>query len=194
LVLSHPDCNGFTASWNADNCNNAIPAPYYVLYIKKSTAVNYTAYALGTTNFKDVNWLSPNFTYDVFVRSVACNGAVSANSNVDSIAVGGPGCRTEEESLTQTMTGAGNESIALYPNPANHEFFVDIARDAEDDAAVKIEIVNALGQVLQTNVSVMNGHANELVRLSDAVSSGVYFVRVYVDANVYTQRLVVSKD
>jgi uncharacterized protein YfaS (alpha-2-macroglobulin family) len=71
---------------------------------------------------------------------------------------------------------------------------VDIARDAEDDAQVKIEVVNALGQVMQTNLSVVNGHANELVKLTDNVADGVYFVRVYVDANVYTQRLVISKD
>jgi hypothetical protein len=195
LVLSAADCFGFTAAWNSDNCNNAIPAPYYVLYIKKSTQANYTAYNVGTVNFKDVTWLAPA-EYNVFVRSVACNGAVSPNSNVETIVTGGPGCRSEQgdaEAL-QPNEGGGAGSVTVYPNPASGDFFVDIARSAKGEAAVQIELVNALGQVVQTDLGVMDGaHQNYLVKVTGNVSDGVYFVRVRVDGNVFTQRLVIQK-
>jgi hypothetical protein len=118
---------------------------------------------VGTVNFKDVNWLNAG-EYSVFVRSVACNGAVSPNSNVETITASGPGCREGEDNAPETMTGSGAASIALYPNPASGDFFVDIARSAKGEAAVQIELVNALGQVVQTDLGGAFGFYKRLCR------------------------------
>lgn len=192
-VISKITCYGATVSWNADDCNGIGVSGYY-LYIKKSTATSYSAYPVGNTVWKVVNWLAPNTTYDVFVRSVACNGSLSANSVVLQFTTGGPGCREEEAENVEAVNGNG-EVVNIFPNPTSGNFSVSVNSNDMSAQEVRIEVMNALGQVLVTNVTNMTGgNIIEGIQLDNSVSSGVYFVRVHVGNNVYVNRLVLSRD
>jgi hypothetical protein len=193
-VISKITCYGATISWNADDCNGIGISGYY-LYIKKQTATSYSAYPTGSTQtWKVVNWLAPNTGYDIYVRSVACNGSLSAASQVLQFTTGGPGCREEEAESVEAVNGNG-EVVNIFPNPTNGNFSVSVSSTEMSEQEVRIEVINALGQVLVTNVTNMTGgNIIEGITLDNTVASGVYFVRVHVGNNVYVNRLVLSRD
>ncbi|HZG01106.1 MAG TPA: T9SS type A sorting domain-containing protein, partial [Chitinophagales bacterium] len=197
LVLSQPDCNGFSASWNANNCNNATPAPYYQLYLKKSTSTVYYSYSVGSTNSKDVNWVQPGFSYDVFVRTVSCNGAVSPNSTVETINV--PACRNDEAGDENNygndapLDAHGAGSVSIFPNPTNGAFSVLIP-DAGENALVSVQLIDALGKVLAESVALeANGPTQLQLRIPGGAASGVYFVRTTTNGQSDIQRIVYYK-
>jgi hypothetical protein len=193
-VLSKITCYGATISWNADDCNGIGVSGYY-LYIKKQTATAYSAYPTGSTqNWKVVNWLAPNTAYDIYVRSAACNGSLSAASQVLQFTTGGPGCREEEAESVEAVNGNG-EMINIFPNPTNGNFSVSVNSTDMNKQEVRIEVINALGQVMVTNVTNMTGgNIIEGIQLDNSAAAGVYFVRVHVGNNVYVNRLVLSRD
>jgi hypothetical protein len=198
LVLSHPTCNGFTAAWNPAQCSG-IPVVNYQVYLKKTTAANYTSYNAGLSDHKTFPWpaLQAGATYEVFVRAIACNGAVGLPSQVQTIIPGGVGCRGEEadtEALPQGVTHNGT-SVLVYPNPATEGYFeVDVARSQDEQAELKIELIDALGRVLYTDFSQAGAHANQRLTLPRGVASGAYLVRVTVGTETFAQRLVVQND
>jgi hypothetical protein len=197
VVLSHATCNGFTASWNPYVCSGGVPLVNYQVYLKKNTSTNFVSYNVGLGDHKTFPMpaLQPNTEYQVFVRAVACNGSVSASSPVQSITTGSAGCRDAEETVEPRAIVNGSESVLIYPNPTSGAFSVDVARAADAETTLKIEIVNAVGQVLQTEFSTASGASeNRYVVPSASIASGVYLVRVTVGDNVYAQRLVVQKD
>jgi hypothetical protein len=198
LVLSHPTCNGLTAAWNAAACSGQ-PVVNYQVYIKKAIAANYTSYNVGLADHKTFPYpaLSPNTEYNVFVRAVACNGAVGLASPVQSMTTGGVGCRQDDEASEQTPASLvqGGTSVLVYPNPVAQGYFeVDVARSADDDAVLKIELIDALGRTVLTDFSGVQRHANQRVTLPAAIAAGAYLVRVTAGKETFSQRLVVQND
>jgi len=175
LVLSHPACHGFTASWNADDCVGLGLANYQLL-IKKNGATSFVGYNVGSNNNATVNWLLPGVTYNVAVMSVVCNGATSGYSATQNITTSV--CREAEEAeeVKANETAANREAITIYPNPAQGQFWVNIGSTDNREQTVKIELINQLGQTVQTNISGMNnGHLNELVNIPNRIAAGIYF-------------------
>jgi len=197
LVVSNADCYGADLAWSQSTCSGILG--HYV-FIKKSTQINYSAYNVGgpTAQHVDLNFLGANATYSAFVRSISCNGSYSPNSNVVTFTTTAPGCGSDlkEEDEPIVSVGNSNEATAVYPNPTNSgQFYIDIVRSDITEAPVTIELVNAIGQLVQANFGIIEGgHYNELVKYDNNISEGLYIVRVHVGENVYVNRLIISKN
>lgn len=190
VVLSNPFCTGFTASWNAANCNGVTLANYQI-YLKKTTAVNFISYNAGTLDHNTINSLSTG-TYQVFIRAIACNGSYSPASQLDTIIVGGPGCRADEAIVENEIT---KTNVAIYPNPTDNWFTVDVTA-ADKSGELRIDVIDALGRVVYTDISATEAHipTSRVVNLPSYLNSGVYFVRMQIGEQVFTQRLMVQHD
>ncbi|MBN1350417.1 T9SS type A sorting domain-containing protein [candidate division KSB1 bacterium] len=98
-----------------------------------------------------------------------------------------PGSQTEELS----------PRFSIYPNPFNAE--TQIRYHLPEDSEVVIKIYNALGQLTRTlinekqfsgeHVLHWNGRGND----GYEVASGLYFCRLVMRGNAYTQKLVMLK-
>jgi len=197
VVLSHPTCHGFSVAWNDLVCSG-IPLVNYQVYIKSAAAANFISYNMGLTTHHTFPGpaLFPNTQYSVYVRAFACNGVASVATPTLTVVTGNAGCRdADDQPEAQAAPAATAESVALYPNPTSGDFNVDVARTASEAAAVKIELVDALGRVLQTDyAATADGRGNFFVHPHVRPASGVYLVRVTVGTTAYTNRLVVQND
>ena len=144
--------------------------------------------------------------YDVPMHSV--NGLMGMNAmvaepihNNDFVKIGGVACGIMSDDWTtisweqpivpaSIYTGLNeNQSttLSVYPNPASNEAFVTI----ENAGLTMVSVYDIQGRMV-SNMSV-EAEAGEQVRLStEAMSNGVYFVRVSNDSTVRTAKLVVK--
>src|SRR6185436_7279325 len=204
LVLSSPTCNGFTASWNRDNClENTLS--YYALSMRKVGALTWSSYNVTSpiapiSPYKKVNWLGKGVTMECFVRSIyQCNGYTTSGpaSTIETISTLTSGCREEaeeqitaEEPTIQIISADNSEMVSLYPNPNSGQFMIDISRLSNEEDQVKVEVMNLVGQTVLTNISTVTyGHLNEYINLPESTTTGTYFVRVTVGTNVYTTKV-----
>jgi hypothetical protein len=208
LVLSNPTCHGFTASWNSDEClSNSASA--YDFYLRVAGTINYNSYgvslpATGIGPHDLLNFLAAGRTYQVFVRSVYnCNGFVTygPSSQVETITTLSSGCRDEDaeqpqenKPATQQYAPDNSEVFSLYPNPNTGKFVVDLSRLSMEEDAVRIEVINMLGQTVLTHLtSISGGHMSEYINLPGGTAAGTYIVRLTAGKNVYTAKINVSK-
>jgi hypothetical protein len=192
VLISAVNCYGGTLSWNPTTC---VGVTGYYIYVKKTTATAYIAYPTGSlNNYRVVNFLAPNTAYNIYAASVSCNGYISPASNILTFTTGGPGCREEEVETVESVNGNG-EGINIFPNPTNGNFSVSVNSNDLSAQEVRIEVMNAIGQIMVTNITNMTGgNIIEGMQLDNSVASGVYFVRVHVGKNVYVNRLILSRD
>jgi hypothetical protein len=165
------------------------------VYLKKATQATYNSYYAGTgDHFTFPNpLLGPNTAYNVFVRTVACNGSVSANSQVHNITTGGPGCRLDDETVVTTADVPA--ALTVYPNPSAGPFSVDVPGTLTG-GQVRLEVVNALGQVVLTHYATeTTAGIPELigVQMPSDAASGAYLVRVQAGNQTLNARVVVQK-
>ncbi len=106
-----------------------------------------------------------------------------------------------ESSKTETVnvstaTGIANISndggeFTLYPNPSNGEFSLAFGNIQSQQA--ELEITNILGeQVYKATVEVAGNKPVQDINMQN-VPSGVYFVRLITNTQVYTSKLVIRK-
>lgn len=76
-------------------------------------------------------------------------------------------------------------AISLYPNPAHENLTID----AGDENIDRVEMLDVLGQVVVNQ----EPNSTKTVITTDNLSQGVYFVRVYINDEVITKRIEVSK-
>ncbi len=194
-IISNTNCFGGTVSWNSDNCNGIGVSGYY-LYIKKSTSTSYSAYPTSANTYSTITWLQPNTSYNIFVRSVACNGSLSANSQVLTFTTAGPGCREDEsesieKSVANQFVSPEGISVNVFPNPANEQVTVIASGLLETEA--RVELMNLLGQVVATNIEpVSNGVLQSQFTLNHSISSGMYLLRISSGTINITRQLIVA--
>ena len=80
--------------------------------------------------------------------------------------------------------------IAVYPNPAND--FAGIEMDLIDRSDVAINVVNATGQTVYTDVQTLEAGTQKINLETSAMSAGLYFVNVNVNGVSKTLRLNVA--
>jgi hypothetical protein len=198
VVLSHATCHGFTVSWNAAACTGVPLLSYTVAVRNPAVTQQWNLYGVPVTGANPspdhlkFTILGPLTTYEVYVRAVSCNGAASAASPVQTVTT--IGCRGDEEGPAEQAPAQQAQAVVLYPNPTSGDFAVAVS-GAQSADAVKIEIVDALGRVLQTDLYTAEGdRADFYVHPAPHVAAGLYLVRVAVGHRVHTQRLVIQKN
>lgn len=134
------------------------------LVTKKSTTNNYL-------NVKD---LSPGTNYIFKVRSV-CNatGEMSAFSSPASF-------------TTLLRTAEMEETLIIYPNPANEQITISGIRGKE----IQITLVDLLGEMVYSKNIISSGtEINETIELTN-IPSGIYFITLNIDGKTTTQKLI----
>ncbi|MGQ0826926.1 MAG: SBBP repeat-containing protein [Bacteroidota bacterium] len=83
--------------------------------------------------------------------------------------------------------------VKIYPNPNNGLFTLEI--NMSDIAGeVKIELVNAMGQLIhQKSILTNNGYINEHMELESTVPLGIYFLQVTIGAKVEITRMMLTR-
>lgn len=101
------------------------------------------------------------------------------------------------KTVDQKLLKAEEDSliVKVYPNPNNGLFILEInMANAVESEQVKIELVNAVGQVVYRKlVSENNGYVNEHVELESNVPIGIYFLQITVGNQVETTRMMLTK-
>lgn len=79
---------------------------------------------------------------------------------------------------------------SIYPNPATD--IANVSFDVKDAGNAKIEILNAVGQVIiSQDLGIVSGQQNVAISTSD-LSTGIYIVRIFVGENITTSSLSIS--
>ncbi len=208
LVLSTPTCKGFMASWNRDIClENTVNN--YGFYVRKQGTLGFSAYAVAPpiapiSPYYKVGFYSPGTIAEAYTRSIyQCSGYTTTGppSTLETISTLTAGCRDEEgdllepiEPTTQITSADNSEMIALYPNPTSGQFNLDVSRLSSEEAEMRIEVMNTVGQTVLTRISSVNhGFGNEIITMPGSSAAGTYFVRVTIGENVYTTKVNITK-
>jgi hypothetical protein len=82
-------------------------------------------------------------------------------------------------------------SVDVYPNPAKDK--VQVAMDLSKSAVLKIELVNMLGEVVETmyNTTAPSGQFRAEVA-TDGFSNGIYFIRVSAGNSVQNYKVTIA--
>lgn len=82
----------------------------------------------------------------------------------------------------------------IYPNPANEEVRIDIAKEIADEAAVKVVLTNIHGQVISELYNgTAKGTAGKSMRLPQ-VATGLYIIHVYSNNTmIHQQKLSIQQ-
>ncbi len=199
LVLSHPTCHGFTATWNAGDCG--LPTTNLLGYsaFVKVGASNWNGYAAPTNVKTGAIWGS-GVTIQVYVRANSCNNSFGPASDIQTITtLSGAGCREEDQQVEESLNhdGITNEfgTLSVYPNPNQGQFVMDLQMGDLTSQDVRIDVMNMLGQVVYTQITnISDGHITEGIALSESIASGNYMVRVMAgDKAVFNTRINISK-
>jgi hypothetical protein len=84
-----------------------------------------------------------------------------------------------------------DQSISVYPNPSNGNFIVELVQ-SENSAAISIDVVNTLGQIIFSSEEKMSSQAKEEIELK-SVSSGVYFIEIRTASDFVRKKIVIEK-
>jgi hypothetical protein len=149
--------------------------------------VNVSTSLSGTTitanaSGADYQWINcnnnqpiANQTNQSFTPTVSGNYAVIVSEN---------GCEETSDCVSVIVSGVDeivNSTIAIYPNPSSDAVTITSSSNIE-----KIELMNALGQVVQVFESLhINKYSFQL-----PTESGTYFVKIYTEKGTVNRRVV----
>jgi len=84
----------------------------------------------------------------------------------------------------------GISRIAVYPNPAEGSFTLEIG--LLNDGVVKVELVNSLGQIILFESHNLVSGNNKLPLNLNETAKGIYLVKVKTSSSVLTERIVLK--
>lgn len=92
--------------------------------------------------------------------------------------------------ITTAVNELQSNSIAVYPNPANEMFNIDLS--AVNSKQHLVELYNSFGQlVVAEKINSTTGNVSQFD--TGKLEDGLYFVKVVSNGNVYTTSVVISK-
>ena len=86
---------------------------------------------------------------------------------------------------------AGRATVSLYPNPAREQATVAVPGLA-GTSAVRVELLNALGQVVLKQQAALPASGTQLVLPTAGLATGVYIVRLVAGQLLVTKRLTIE--
>jgi hypothetical protein len=168
--------NGFTINGAAVSDKNAI----IVASATQSGslfAVDAKTLAASPYNISGTVWQSS----DLANSNLLASGTKPTASTIDMIS------RNE-------TTNSGEGKVNIYPNPVTNNQFV-VQFNSLEAGTYTLQVTDVMGrQVTQQNVNVGGDNQSQTVKLSSAVSKGVYLVKVTDQASrtVYTSKIVLQ--
>lgn len=165
-------CKAITLSWTpvagATNYNIKFRNP-------ATNTINVNAFTSGTVYTKTN--LSSNFTYEIWVTPIGCNGIYGTPSTRYNV-------QTCTGTVTNTVTRFSEEQspesvpvFAVYPNPTDGFFTVSL--ENLSDEQFSIDVLSALGQtVYSLKETAQNGKLEREIRLPESVPPGNYLIRI----------------
>ena len=161
----------YALNWNAST-QGTYPIGGYRIY--RATANNGYWKYIGTTSGLSYNdyTVIPDTSYYYTISSFDNQTAVSASGYAVSIAV-----ENKEISVT-------NNTIRVYPNPANNLITIDISEFAISNNTV-IELLNVNGELLKSQLMLKSKTQLDI----SALSSGIYILKVTDNKNVVVKKV-----
>ncbi len=98
----------------------------------------------------------------------------------------------DEVTLTKSLTNIENEitnsdNIIIYPNPSNNT--LSIYTDLINENIINISVINMTGICLK---DIDNIQSDKYILNTSSFSSGIYYIRIYTNNNVYTKKVAIS--
>ena len=91
------------------------------------------------------------------------------------------------------ISTSGAENFAMYPNPANDRFVLDMELNTTAEEA-QVSITNMLGvRIYAATAGITNGTINQTITLDANIPAGMYIVQVLADGRAYTKQLLIQK-
>jgi len=114
-------------------------------------------------------------TYKVIVTNSSGCSKTSAGTKV-----------TKSCKENSIIIGSITAQLLLYPNPSAGKFIVELMTEDVSAATATIEVFSEIGQrVYQEIVPMSEGNLHQEVQLQNSALTGIYFVRVVVNNQVY---------
>ncbi len=196
-ILTQSDSSNWnyndTLSTNpVDTCFNFVPA-----------SANIYSYAFSGTDTVSITWAvfdstgslhgfvtttylfdSTSNGYYTVLLEINCDSTRSIHSSIDflgHIHISGLAAGIN------TLSAAGN-NVMVYPNPVSDKLNISFSLPKSDK--VKIDILNALGQVIQTENTSNDGGMKVVTVNTSSLNKGLYFVKLSVNGQIITRRFV----
>ena len=163
-------------------------------FVRTSSFYRTGGFFRDSTGFLGVEFVSHGKTHygwiemeiDSIVKSVIVKGyAYEATPNQYIIA--GAGMTTGVAEHNQSISPASS----FYPNPArNGKSFIEVVSKQFSD--LKLEVMNGMGQILQTEDHKLNSGKNVVELNVGSLASGTYFVKLSQGDQINFRKIVVS--
>ncbi len=128
---------------------------------------------------KDANDCEAYSTAWIYQTSAANNGSMNMANGVNTTTA-----------MQTSSTTALSDAIQLYPNPSNGMVHLNINLEQEQD--VKITVLNAIGEVMQTMESKATTINTFTFDLSNE-AKGIYFFNIQTNDNTITKRVTLAE-
>ena len=147
-----------------------------------------------TTAYLGVEFISNGNTYygwiecaiDSAVDSIKVMG-YAYESTPNQYIIAGSGKPIGVQELESAIT-----DLAIYPNPVrNGKTFISI--EAKQISELKLDIINGMGQILQSESRDLHSGKNIIELDVNSISSGTYFVKIIERENVLFRKILISK-
>lgn len=166
---------------------DAVPgaAGYKITYHPDGVAAGITKPA--PNNSKTLTNLLPNTTYKWAVQTVCSSNPLFASIFVKGADFTTPPQRLSEEQYTSS-------DLEIFPNPAPVGSSITISLNNVKGSDAIVEVSDALGRLmLHEKATIENGALQYKLPIPVSFSSGMYFVKVIVNQQVYTGHLQYQK-
>lgn len=91
------------------------------------------------------------------------------------------------------LEGANDDVFAIYPNPNNGDFTIQVQTASLTADAINIAIYSSTGAVVyQTTNTIDNGNPNQTISLGNTLASGMYMVKINTGNTSVTKTLIVE--
>lgn len=161
------------------NSTNATPNYSYQWYRNNIAVYQATAISLAAKNPGMYKVVSKNNS----------NGCSRISSNGINVIVN---CREAAYEIPAVVTTPAR-SVKLYPNPNNGSFTVEYSKTDLEDGDTQVEVLNINGQSIYNRVEpLVNGNLKCIIDLDHKLPSGVYFVRIHLEDEVITQKVMIE--